>query len=153
MTSSCLTLIKHNELGPAFAHIYLLSPQGSVQQVVTNGRSIRFSNFSKLAGISWLTRDELVFLRSGTFKVTFSLNYGNNNNAAQVALYLNNVPMIGAFGTTSPLVAGVGRITGTYVLKFNVNDRIKIVGIANTFTIRSTGINDEIIATMTVTEE
>ena len=151
--SSCLTLIKHNELAPAFAHIYLLSPRGSVQQLITNGASIRFNKFSKLAGIAWPAADELVFLRTGTFKVEFSLNYGNNNNNAQVALYLNNVPMIGAFGTSSPLITGVGRLSGTYVLRFNINDRIKLVGISNPFTIKSAGPHDEIIATLIVTEE
>ena len=151
--TSCLTLIKHSELGPAFAYVYLLSMQGNVQQTIAPGISIKFSDHGKLGGIAWPTRDELVFLRSGTFKVTFSVNYANNNNSAQIALYLNNVPMIGSFGTSSPLTTGVGRISGTYVLKFNVNDRIKLVGISNSFIIKSAGINDEIIATLTISEE
>ena len=147
------TLKKHNELGPAFAHVYLLSPGGMIQQNVAAGVSIKFSNFSKLAGIAWLTKDELTFLRASTYKIEFSLNYGYNGHSTQVALFLNGVPMIGSFGTSNPLATGVGRLNGAYVLKLNVNDKIKLVGISNPFTIKSVGPHDEIIATLTVTEE
>lgn len=150
--TSCLTLNKHNELGPAFAYVYLLSPQGSVQQNIGPMVPVKFNSHGKLASIAWPTRDELLFLRSSTYKIEFSLNYANNNNNAQVALFLNGVPMIGAFGVSSPLNSGISRLSGTYILKFNINDRIKIVGIGQPFTIKSAGINDEIIATLTVSE-
>lgn len=146
-------LKKHNELGKAFAHVYLLSVHNNNQQIVIPGAPIKFSNYSKLASIAWLTKDELTFLKAGTFKIEFSMNYANNASNAQVALFLNGVPMIGTFGTSSPLISGVSRLSGTYVLKLNVNDKIKLVGVSNAFTIKSAGPNDEIIATWIVTEE
>jgi|LakMenEpi03Aug12_release.lakeMendotaPanAssembly.Ray.scaffolds.fasta_scaffold270378_2 hypothetical protein len=152
---SCLTIKKRNDLGNAIAFVYFLSPNtiSPITQSVNNGDAIKFNKYGKLAGIAWPTQTELKFLKSGTFKIEFAMNYANNNQPIQVALFLNNVQLIGAFGTSNPLTLGVSMLSGSYLIKLNANDVIKIVNVSNQFLIRSAGSADEIIAHLTVTEQ
>jgi len=144
------TLIKHNELGKAFGNVYLLSIGGS-QQTVNPGVAIRFNNFGKLAGISWLSQPEITILKTATYKIDFTLNYANQPNI-EVALFVNGNAMLGSFGLSSPLLFGTSQLTGSYVLKLNKNDKLRLINIGNTFILKSSSLDDEIIASLVVSE-
>lgn len=151
-TAPCdFTLIKHNELGKAFGNVYLLSIGGS-QQTVIPGASIRFNNFGKMSGIAWYTQPEFTILKTATYKIDFTLNYANQPNI-EVALFVDGNAMIGSFGLSTPLQIGTSQLTGSYVLKLNKNNKIRLINIGNTFVLRSSSLDDEIIATMVVSEQ
>jgi hypothetical protein len=149
--STCeFTLTKHN-YGRAFGYVYLLSTQGS-QQTVGSGMPIKFNNFNKLAGVAWLTQPQLTVLKTATFQIDFSLNYATQPNI-QVALFINGNAMIGSFGISSPLTNGTSQLKGTYVLRLNMNDTIQLVNISSPFILKPASLDNEIIATITVTEQ
>lgn len=149
------TLIKRNDIGNAFANVYLLSitSQGGLQQTVQKGASIRFNGHGKLASVSWQTADTLTMLKGGLFRIDFIINYTTPlNSNAQVALFVNEENVGGAFGSNNTLPTGVKQLTGTYTLRLNTNDIIQLRCVGNTFTIRQAGPTDEIIASLTLTE-
>ena len=148
-------LTKRNDVGKAYANIYLLSlsTNNGMQQIISNGTAIQFNGYSKLASISWQTRDELTLLKSGTFKIDFIVNYVSAiTSNIQVSLFLNGESIGGSFGSNIMLVNGVKQLTGTYTLKLNKDDKLQLKGLGPTFTIKKTGTGDEIIANLTVSE-
>ena len=145
------TLIKRNELGKAFGNVYLLSIGGS-QQTVNSGFAVRFNNYDKLSGIAWLTQDTITIIKNATYKIDFTLNYVNQPNI-EVAIFVNGNAMIGSFGLSTPLIFGTSQLSGTYVLKLNKNDKVRLVNIGNTFVLKSSSLDDEIIATMVISEQ
>jgi len=144
------TLTKRNDLGKAYANIYLLSSAG--QQIVPTGTAIKFNGFSKLASIS-LSNNFLVLLKDGTFKIDFIVNYVTKNNTnAQVALFINGQNAGGAFGSSTIFSNGVRQLVGSYTMQLVINDTLQLKCIGPTFTIKNGGVKNEIIANFIVSE-
>ena len=158
-TTCDFTLIKRNDIGEAYAYVFLYSLQQPITtQTVVPGNSIKFNNHGRLASIAWLKSDELTMLKDGIFQLDFSINYIPNNKNVQVELYVNGVGVGVAFGNAAPggMMPGcsypIAKINGTYNLRLYKNDKLKLVGKTNTFTIAPAGSMNEIMATFIVTE-
>jgi hypothetical protein len=156
LISNCIvpfSLTKRNDLGVAYANVYLIAqpPLKNVPQFVNTGSSIFFNKFSRLASIAWLTANELTFLKGGNFRVQFSINYSLNFGNVQISLYVNNIPVVGTYGTIIN-ISGGSQITGEFTLKFNTGDVIQLVNTSGSFVISQTGPLGQILANLTVTE-
>lgn len=152
-TTCDFTLTKRNDVGKAYAYVFLYSmAQPIMSQIVMPGSSIKFNNHGRLASIAWLSTDELTMLKDGLFEVEFNINYQANSKPVQVELYVNGIGVGVAFGSESGTTAGTKRIVGKYNLKLYKNDKLKLIGKTNSFTIRPAGTSNEIMATWTVKE-
>lgn len=157
LTSNCIVpfnLIKRNDIGTAYANVILMTFPGAkyIPQFVNTGASINFNQYSKLSSIAWLTANELTFLKNGNFRIQFSINYTSTFGNVQITLYVNGLPMIGTFGTTSNLTFNGGQINGEFTAKLLINDKIRLVNTSGSFVITSTGLNNQVLASWTVTE-
>ncbi|QKF94585.1 hypothetical protein QKU48_gp1127 [Fadolivirus algeromassiliense] len=148
-------LTKRNDLGKAFANIYLLSvpSQGGITQTVPKNATIKFNGHGKLSSVAWLTSDTLTMLKNGTFKIDFIINYTTPANSnAQVALFVNDENVGGAFGSSNILPSGVKQLSGSYTLKLSKDDYIQLKSVGNTFIIRQAGPTNEFLVNLTLTE-
>ena len=157
LTSNCIvpfSLLKRNDTGQGYANIYLIvqQPNKNIPQYVNSNSTILFNKFSKLASIAWLKADELTFLKSGTFRVQFFINYSLNYSNIQIGLYVNGIEVGGTYGSTTNLTFSSSQINGEFTLKITVGDVIKLVNKSGTFVISQTGPLNQILASMTVTE-
>ena len=157
-TTCDFTLIKRNDIGKAYAYVFLYSmSQPVTTQIVNPGSSIKFNNHGRLASIAWLNSDELTMLKDGLFEIEFSINYQLNNKNVQVELYINGTGVGVAFGSDNGNSfnygnSGIGKINGKYNLRLYKNDKLKLVGKSNQFIIKPAGFGSEIISYITVNE-
>ena len=149
--SCSFVLTKRNDLGKGYGNVYLLSTLGS-QQTVISGNPVKFNNYSKLSGVSWLTQSELTIINDGTYEINFTLNYLNIPDI-QVALFVNGNAMIGGFGQSSPLLSGTRQLVGSYVLKLATGDKLKLINIGSNFVLKPSSLENEIIANLIVSEK
>ena len=157
LTSNCIVpfnLTKRNDIGKAYANVFLgTSPNAkNLPQFVNVGSSIKFNQYSKLASIAWLTTDELTFLKNGNFRVQFFINYTSTFGNILITLYVNNLPLMQTYGTTSNVTFNGGQINGEFTVKLSINDKIKLVNTQGPFLIQQTGNNTQVLANWTVTE-
>jgi hypothetical protein len=158
LTSNCIVpfnLTKRNDLGTAYANITLMTSTGAkyIPQYVNTGSSIYFNQYNKLASIAWLTANELTFLKNGTFRIQFFINYTSTYGNIQITLYVNGIPLVGTYGTTSNLTFNGGQINGEFTVKLSANDKIQLINTSSgSFVISPTGNNNQVLASWTVTE-
>lgn len=153
MATPQITVIKRPNQGKGYGNVYLLSTTPGYQQTIQPDSTIKFNGFTKLATMSWLTSDTITMLKTGTYQITFQVNYVtlSDDQNVQVGLYANG-EQICIFGESVPLRNNVSKLSGTYVIKANANDKIQFVGIDVPFTIKGVSQNTEIIANVTITE-
>lgn len=157
LTSNCIvpfSLVKRNDLGTAYANINLVASPGAryIPQYVNNGMSIYFNQFSKLASVAWITANTLTFLKNGTFRIQFFINYISTFGNIQITLYVNGLPLTATYGTTSNLTFNGGQVNGEFTLKLSTSDKIQLVNTSGSFVIGATGQNNQVMASVTVTE-
>jgi hypothetical protein len=152
LTSNCIvpfSLTKRNDLGNAYANINLIASTNAkyVPQIINNNSSINFNQYTKLLSIAWLTSNTLTFLKNGTFRIQFFINYTALVGTLKIALYVNGNPITGTFDTTIT----EGQINGEFTVKLLTSDKIQLINIGDSFTITPVQIN-QILANITVTE-
>jgi len=152
MTTPGFTLVTIPNKGKGYGNIYLLAKTPEYTQTVHPNSTIKFNGFTKLATISWKTADTITLLKSGLFQITFQVTYATNTKTnIQVGLYVNE-EQITIFSESIPLDNGLSKLSGTYVLKAKLNDKIQFIGIENTFVIKPVSQSSEIIASVTIVE-
>jgi hypothetical protein len=157
LTSNCIVpfnLTKRNDIGTGYANVFLGTSQNAknIPQFVGTGSSIKFNQYSKLASIAWLTTDELTFLKNGSFRIQFFINYTSTYGNILITLYVNNLPVAQTYGTTSNVTFNGGQVNGEFTVKLAINDKIKLVNTQGPFLLQQTGNNTQVLANWTVTE-
>lgn len=157
LTSNCIvpfSLTKRNDIGTAYANVFLMTYPNAknLPQFVNTNSSIKFNQYSKLASISWLTTDELTFLKNGSFRVQFFINYMSSYGNIQITLYVNGLPLMQTYGTTTNVTFNGGQVNGEFTVKLAIDDKIKLVNTSAPFLIQQTGNNNQVLASWTVTE-
>jgi hypothetical protein len=157
LTSNCIvpfSLTKRNDIGTGYANVFLgnyPNPK-NLPQYVDVGASIKFNQYTKLASIAWLTTDELTFLKNGTFRVQFFINYSSTYGNILIGLYVNGLPIAQTYGTTSNVTFNGGQVNGEFTVKLSINDKIKLINVQAPFLLQPTGSNNQVLASWTVTE-
>ena len=152
MTTLGFTLVTIPNKGKGYGNIYLLAKTPEYTQTIHQDSTIKFNGFTKLATMSWKTVDTITLLKYGLFQITFQVTYVTNTETnIQVGLYVND-EQITVFGDSIPLDNGISKLSGTYVLKVKLNDKIQFVGLENTFVIKPVSQSSEIIASVTIVE-
>lgn len=144
-------LTKRNDLGKGFAYVYYLATSSS-QQTVVPGDTIKYNLNGKLTSIALSNNDTLTMLKSGMFQFDFSVNFVNNISNIEVIIYVNDEAVLGTTGISTPLVSGVSKVSGSYVLRLAKGDTIKLVNVGESFRIARSGINSEIVTSVTLAE-